>query len=151
MPDLLESFQEVVIHESIEVERSESDTFAFVTDFNHISQLFDNLTEIKQIENNQISESRLTEGAQYQQTLLVHGNPNHQIVTVIGYETDILYSINTELFGFDVNYTYVFIPVDDSSTWIELTKQATGQGFWKVLRPLLHHLFKAPEHDGEHR
>ena len=145
MPTLIDTFKEVVVEESIVIDRSVSETFAFITARENVSLITDNLENIEHL-----SEGVLIEGSQYQRTLLVHDNPNEQLVTVVGYEPNTLFITQTELFGFEVTYSYIFTPIDSSSVRIELTKQANITGVWNILRPLLHHLLTAPDHDGKH-
>ena len=145
MAQLFGVFNNLRINESIVVNKSVDETFAFVTDFNNIAKISDNLGDIERL-----TKGSFAKGSQYSRTLLIHGRPNKQTVTVEEYEENAMFVTQTELFEFDVTYTYRFSPLDNSAVRIDLTKEARARGFWIILRSLLHHLITRPEHDGGH-
>ena len=137
--------RKVQIDDSIIVNSSVKDTFSFVTDFSNVNKIFDNLADIERI-----TEGSLTEGTQYKRVLLIHGNPNKQVVSVMAYEENAKFVTNTQLFGFDVTYTYHFHSLNEATTQVDLVKEAQIQGVWQLFNPLLTHLLTRPEHDGKH-
>ena len=145
MPRIFGAFNTIKIDQSIVVNRSVTDTFAFVTDPNNAGEISEHLVDI-----GQPADGEWAEGAQYPRTLLIHGQPNAQVVTVTLYEKNTTYVTSTELYGFEIKYAYRFTPVDDTTVQVSLTKEASGHGLMEILTPLIRHLLTRPEHDGGH-
>ncbi len=145
MNRLFDIFKEIKIDESIIVNGSPNDIFTFVTDIDNSGKISDHVVDVEPF-----SPNSSTEGFGYKRRLLIHGSPNEQIVNVRIADENAKFITSTELYGFDVVYTYRFIPLDDLTVKIDLTKEAKSQGFWKILTPLLTHLLTRPEHDGRH-
>ena len=137
--------RKIQIDDSIIVDSSVKDTFSFVTELSNVNKTTDNLADIEQI-----TEDLLSEGSQYKRVLLIHGNSNKQVVSVMAYEENAKFVTNTELFGFDVTYTYHFHSLNETTTQVDLIKEAHIQGVWQLFNPLLKHLLTRPEHDGRH-
>lgn len=145
MPQIIEAFKTIKIDQSIVVNRSVRETFAFVTDPNNAGEISEHLVDI-----GQPPDGAWTERAQYPRTLIIHGQPNAQVVTITLYEKNTTYVTSTELYGFEINYTYRFTPVGNTEVQVSLTKEASGHGLMKILTPLIRHLLTRPEHDGGH-
>jgi hypothetical protein len=145
MTNLLGLFGNIHINESITVDGSVSDAFASVTDINNADRISEHLVDIQQL-----TDGAQNEVVQYSRTLLIHGSPNAQVVTVTQYDQDRMYATTTELYGFEISYTYQFILIDESTVQISLTKEASGRGWVKILSPLIRHLLTRLEHDGKH-
>lgn len=147
LPRLLGDLQRLCFDESIIVERSSEETFSFVTDLYNSDKISAHVSDVAPV-----MQGPTIDGRTYRRTLRVHRQAIEQTVQVeISDEHDELaYRTTTELYGFDVEYSYRFTPLAATRTRVSLTKAASIQGFWKMLTPLVRHLLTRPEHDGQH-
>lgn len=138
-------FRPMKIEDTIVVQGSVPEVFAFVSDVNNAGNLSEHLADIKLLPAGARSES-----VRYSRTLLIHGQPNPQEVTATSDEPNKVYVTRTALYGFDIVYTYRFVSLETGAVEVALTKEAGTQGWTKILTPLIRHLLTRPEHDGQH-
>ena len=131
--------------ESIEIARNSQQVFAFLTDLANIQRSFEHVEAVR------YAEAEPTAlGSQFQQTRIVHGRHYLETVTVIGFETNTLYTLKVSSYGVDNIYTYRLEPIGAEATRLHLTKHSEAKGWRKLLLPLVYHLLTRPEHDGRH-
>lgn len=93
-------------------------------------------------------EARLNQGSTFQRILYTHGLPHRQVIRVVAVDAPRVFSTQTTLLGYTVEYRYLLVPSRHEQTLLTLTKRASGG--WRLWRPLVHHLLTRPEHDRDH-
>lgn len=131
--------------DAVQVCRPLDTVFAFITNFSHVTLIFEHLSAVIPSQSGQ-----LVEGSLCQQTRIVHGLRYNETVEVIRLKNNNCYTIRIRNFGIETDYDYRFAALSPAVTHIQLTKTAHAKGWSKLLLPLTHHVLTRPEHDGKH-
>lgn len=131
--------------EIIQINRNTSTIFAFITDVNNVSVMFEHIIDVTP---NQPGACAI--GSGFKQTRLVHGRRYRETVEVIGLIKEARYTLKMTNWGVETIYDYVFKSVSEQITQVHLTKTLHGRGLSKLLLPSAYHILTRPEHDGKH-